>query len=1123
MILFIFFLAGEYVYAQQPHISIGAKDEKLGDVLEKIEKQSGYKLFYSTDMFDPTRKVSFPKNEYDVLSLINDLLRSQGVSCVQLDGNIVMREIPSPQTVAGRTASDRTMQWKGRLIDRDNMPVAGAVLMVPGNNALHTYSDSDGNFAMSLPEGSAVSISCIGYVGLNVVATATSSGKTIIMDFDTQMLEETVVVGYGTIKKVNLSGSVSAVNVDELTQSRPVTNISQALAGAAAGVQVTSANNKPGSDDATILVRGKGTLNNSSPLVIIDGVEGSMSSVTPLDIESISILKDAASSAIYGSRAANGVILITTKSGKSGQMHVDYHGYASIQSFKVPHAMEPVSNYADYMAYVNEALENSGSPAKYSQLSIDEWRSNPTSDAYPNLNWLQESFNTGIQQNHTVSVRGGQENIRYYSSLNFLDNPGIMENSGQQKYSVRANIDADITKWLTFGINVSGSHADLQPGTDMIGTVFGTGYATTPALCMRSSDGRYGGSQNPEDPTSVTANNPLKMLNSLEGNRVTNYANVRFLASIRPFKNLVVKGSFNYNINDIQSKQKPVFLEQWNFQTNTLITDNKGQSYLNYSSSQTIRKFMDLTADYSGTLASDRLNFHILAGASGESWRNENFSLRKLDLSDMSLMDVDAATGSTTSGGNSSAWAMRSFFGRVNMDWEEKYLLELNIRADGSSRFAPGYRWGWFPSASVAWRISKEPFMSETSSWLDELKLRASYGGLGNNSVGNYSWQSTYASKDVYNKNAGIPTWFTGHNNYTWGNQLVTGMAVTALANSAITWETTYVTNVGVDFNMFRGRLSGTLEGFYKDTKNILISLPAPLVHGASTVPTSNAAEVSNKGLEVTLGWKNSKGAFNYSIDGNFSYVKNNVEKYKGSEYSVSNDGIIMEGLPIGAWYMYKYDRVLQTDVDMQIVSDMLAYRPDAFDGIGMVPKRGDILYKDVNGDGRLDSDDRTVVSLYNSPRYLFGLTLGLGWKGLDMQVLVQGMAGYKTFYSGYMINQPVLAAGIQVNKTVAEGAWREGVVNAKYPRLTDNNYGLNTIHSDFYLYDNSFVKIRNIQFGYTLPEKWTTKAAMEKVRFYVTLENFFTFTSFMGFDPEVSGLNYPTTKQTVLGVNITL
>jgi len=992
-----------------------------------------------------------------------------------------------------------SMKVSGTVVDAQG-PVIGAAIMEKGTGN-GVVTDIDGKYEIKVPSNATIVVSCIGYL-TQEIAVGNKSVINVTLEEDNQMLEETVVVGFGTQKKVNLSGAISTVNVDKLTESRPITNIGNALAGTAAGVSVTAGSSAPGSDNQKIIIRGVGTLNTATPLIIIDGVQASMNSVNPQDVESMTVLKDAASSAIYGSRAANGVILITTKKGKSGTVKVDYNGYASIESIRYPKSLTPVSDYADYMEYLNEGYTNQGQAAKFSQAKIDEWRNATASGAdplmYPNQNYLDATFHTGVAQNHVLSVTGGTDKIRIYSSFGYLNNPGVMDRSGEARYTGRVNVEADATKWLTVGTNVNGyvSKLDMGANPDI------SNIATTPGMTFKFPDGRFGGVENSEDDPQASANNPIRARYTTDGSDKANNISARFYGSIKPFKGFSVTGSYTYQFYDSQRNTVPVFQNLYSYQTDSIVTSGIGKSSATNTDSKNIRKYGDVIAKYENSWVDNKLDFSIMAGGSTESYTSSSFSATRYDLIDMSLQALNAATGDMSCSGSSSSWAMTSYFGRLNLGWDGRYLLEGNFRADASSRFLEGNRWGYFPSGSFAWRMSEERWMK--GSGVDNLKFRISYGGLGNNSVGNYEAQSLYNTQ-----------------NYVLGNAVAVGMAQTALANANLTWETTYVANFGIDFGFLKNRLTGTVDLFNKYTDGILISLPAPAVHGTTSIPTQNAAEVRNRGVELTLGWQDTKGDFYYSVSGNFTYVKNKVMKFKGDEYSLSGANYIREGYSINSQYLLRYDRIIQTAEDMKIVEDMLAANPNAFNAFGK-PKYGDLLYKDINGDGLINNDDKEVVSDGPNPKFYFGLNFACGWKGIDFSMLLQGVAGAKQFWQAIGQNLPIVYYGNQLNKQIAEGAWREGRTDATYPRLTTKEYTQNTQASDFYLENLAYLKIRNIQLGYTLPQKWTSKIQLERVRFYVSLENFFTFTQFRGFDPEVSGYAYPTLKQALFGINIT-
>lgn len=1014
-------------------------------------------------------------------------------------------------TVAQQTAGTCI----GTIVSETGEEVIGATVKVQGTS-MATSTNIDGHFSLTgVKPGAILEISCIGYEPLTV--TWKGEPLSLTMKETANALDEVVVVGYGQQKKVNLTGSVASVNMDKISDTRPITNVSQALAGLASGVNVTSGNNQPGNDNVTIRVRGVGTLNDASPLVIIDGVEAGINTVNPSDIESMSILKDAASAAIYGSRAANGVILITTKKGQSGSVKVNYNGYVSFESIRK--TLTPVSNYADYMELINEGYYNTYGQKNYifSDAVINEWRANEGGDQlrYPNQDWIDATFKNATATNHTVSMSGGSDKIRFYTSFGYLNNPGVMPNAGFSRYSARVSVDADVTKWLTIGALASGYRGETQPGARVQDDIFTYASATTPGMVFLAPDGRFGAMNNTEDDSQCAVNNPISRAYRIEGNQRKNNSRIRFTGTFRPYEGITVVGSYNYELVDTEQRQKPHFVQGWNFKDDVMTYDSTGKTSVSNSDAKVERYFWDAVGNYDKKFW-DRLQFNLMVGASSELYRSKSFNASRQDLIDLGLWALGAATGDASAGGSSTEWSMLSYFGRVNLNWMEKYLLEFNLRYDGSSRFQKGRRWGHFPSASAGWRMEREAFMQGlVDKGLDALKLRVSYGKLGNNSIGNYDTQALYTSSGM---------------NYVLGNSLATGLAQSALANALLTWESTNVFNVAADLMLFNSRLSATLEYFHKKTDNILISLPAPAVHGTTSLPKVNSAQVSNQGFELTLTWNDRIGNVNYGINANATYVKNNVDKFKGKDkagMSISGANLIWEGHPINSQYLLKVDRIIQTDEDLALVQKMIDNAPvvngkkaNPFAAYG-TPEKGDLLYQDVNGDGVIDADDRTIVSDGPNPKWMLGLNLTAEWKGIDFGMLLQASLGAKRYWQSTAYNTPTVRYGYQLNKEVCDGRWYEGRTDATYPRLLFYQNNINQQASDFYLQDLAYLKIRNIQLGYTLPQKWTRACQIDKVRIYGSLENFFTFTKFKGFDPEVSGMAYPTMRQAVIGLNV--
>lgn len=740
--------------------------------------------------------------------------------------------------------SDKTSRRiSGKVVDENGMPIIGASVSIVQDSLNATVTDIDGRFKLLVDidgEKPTIRISYIGYETVEIPVLNGTTEYAVSMPPVQSQLDEVVVIGYGTQRKVNLTGSVASISKTSLAD-RPLTNATNALAGLASGLTVTnSGGNTPGYEAQTIRVRGIGTLNDAAPLVVVDGMTGiAISDINPQDIENISILKDAASSAIYGSRAANGVILITTRRGVEAAPRLTYSGNVSFE--KVAKRLNLVTDYADFMEIQNAGLIANGQAPRFSQGKIDEWRNdagrNPT--IYPNTDWQDHIYrNPSVVQNHNLSVTGGGRRVRYNVSVGYVDNPGMIYYTDYKRYQLNSNIDINIKPWLSVGANVFGYIDSNNPSSENAAAggdvIFGSGaFNTVPGMTLYDPEtGLYGGIQNPEE-ENVSNFNPYRRqwFYKTDFPTKTRRTVAKLHATLRPIKGLTIEGSFTYNYwtRRVEQHLTDRNLYRFTFDGPVLIREGKVRTYIRrYNYANNFRS-SDLTATYNFKFS--QLSGTVLAGMSQEYDKNEHESFLRYDLIDDSLTSIDAATTNGPIGGNYTEWSMRSYFGRVNLSWDDRYLLEANLRADGSSKFAPGHRWGYFPSVSAAWRLSEEQFMSPSRQWLDQLKIRASYGSLGNNATTSYyMYQSLFAT-------AG----------YILNGNIAGGFAQTVLSNPALTWEKTYMTNFGLDFALFNSRLNGSIDIYNKDTKGILISLPAPLEHGTSVVPNQNAGEVRNR------------------------------------------------------------------------------------------------------------------------------------------------------------------------------------------------------------------------------------------------------------------------------------
>lgn len=1060
----------------------------------------------------------------------------------------------------------------GIVTDALNESIIGANVVEEGTTN-GTITDLDGKFTLQVAPDATIVITYIGYIEQKI-PVGNQSTFTITLKEDSQNLEEVVVVGYGVQKKVNVTGSVSSVNFEELSQSRPLTNVSTALAGMSAGVQVMQSSGQPGEDGANIRIRGVGTLNNAAPLIIIDGMEGVLDAVSPQDIESVSVLKDAASASIYGSRGANGVILVTTKKGKSGKLNVNYTGRVSIQ--KPSSVIDFVSDYADYMEIVNEGFTNIGQAGIFSQKTIDTWRDKakrpselnengiPNYVAYPNTDWSDWLFDQGLMNEHNVSVSGGSEKLRVLLSAGYLDNPGLVENTGIKRYSLRANIEADVTPWLTVGTKTWANQEDKEIGD--FGNANNYLRQTTPGV-YPIWNGKYGAPEAPEE--SLTANNIFEMLNRRDGRRRKSRFNTTLFSKISPLKGLTWNFNLNYQREIREDASWTNAVERVRFSDGTVVTDatapsEQSTNFSNYGDYQwTIENLLN----YSITINRDH-DISALLGHNEYYYHRYTNSADKKGLIDQSLHQPSSATEMVAINGNELDHAMRSFFGRVNYAYKSRYLFEANLRYDGSSRYHKDHRWGVFPSFSGGWRISEEAFMADTRDLLDNLKLRASWGKLGNNggnNVGNYEYQSTYNV---------VKTSFGGFQS--------SGLAVGSIANTVLSWESTAVTDIGLDVNLLGNRLSLEADWYYKYTDGILYRPNIYLTAGNKNAPRMNIAEMANKGIELTVGWndrfKLGNDEFHYSISGNFGYNKNEVVKYKGkldekwvvdengNRKYVSNLGDvstggttrITEGKMVEEYYLkspYKgsgeyynadgtvninggpKDGMIRSEKDLEWVEGMINA------GYTFMPNKsigktglwyGDYIYADANGDGIYgNSYDNQFLGYNKHPKYNYGFQMSASWKGFDVSMNWAGAAGFKLYWgatTGY--NAPSVRNGLALSKKVAYDHYfydpenpsdPRTNINAKYGRITGAESGYqNHESSTNYLYDGDYLKLKNLTVGYTLPKHISKKIYTESLRVYFSGENLLTLTSFPWMDPEMSAdPRYTPARQFAFGLNV--
>ncbi|HMR81486.1 MAG TPA: TonB-dependent receptor [Niabella sp.] len=1057
----------------------------------------------------------------------------------------------------------------GTVLDDQGKPIAGASVLVK-NTSVGTNTNDEGTFSINAAPNSVLVISSVGYETLEQ-NVGTQQDVTVVLKSAQAAMDEVVVVGYGTQKKVNLTGSVATVSAKQLAD-RPITNVSSAIGGLMPGVFVRQGSGDPRGDGANIQIRGTGTLSSTGPLVLVDGVIGSMDAVNPNDIESVSVLKDAASASIYGTLAANGVILITTKKGTKNRTTVNYSGGVSFtRPMNLP---KFVTNYAEHMRLVNEGHINVGSAPIFSDQTIIEQDSAskipnqinavgvPNYIAYPNTDWADALYGKSrILQNHTVSVNGGSDKATYLASFGYLDNPGSIENTGLKRYQLRANIEAKVAKFLTVGTQTFGLTQLSQMGNTE--SAFNFLPQTTPGV-VPYYDGRYGFAQAPGE--SGTANNILGFLNNTAGDDQTTRLNTTLYTIFTILKGLSFESRMNYQFrqNEYNSHANAGPSERWNFRTNGLMSPLPALSNLTtyYSFNKDYRLTFDNVLRYTTTIKNDH-DIGALFGYNQWYVNWYNFNGTKRGLIDYNITTPGSAVEPVSINGTEYDDAMRSWFGRVNYGYKGKYLLEGNLRYDGSSRFSPETRWGVFPSMSAGWRISEEGFMQGTKDWLSNLKLKASWGKTGNvarryddiNDPRNYYiWQSFY-DQALYSFN---------------GSQ-VAGLAQSVYANRALQWETSTATNFGLEGGLWKNKLTLELDVYRRYTYGILTVPPIPLTAGTIAAPIENTADVVNKGIELMLGYRGKAGDFTFNVSGNISYNTNEVVKYKGKLVEGFDNGVYRSNLgdvstggttrrledhKVDEYYLYKVysgsgtyfntdgsvninggpkDGMIRTPEDLAWAQAMLAA------GHPLRPSNavrnnaiwyGDLIYADLNGDGDYgNSFDRYFTGTSSLPKFVFGLNATVTWKQFDLSMIWAGATGHQ-YYWNDVYNNSSVRNGFALPVLYGRDHYFYDPANTNDPRtnITSSNPRLRSadpqnaaVASDHWLHDATWIKLKNLQVGYNLPSDWAGKVLMQRARIYFSGENVLLITKFKGLDPEIgTGTTYPTMKQFSFGLNLT-
>jgi TonB-linked SusC/RagA family outer membrane protein len=1073
-----------------------AQSKSLKNVLDRLEVKYNVHFMYKSNLakLPLTNLEKVPASSLE--EELNNITASNKLRYKKMgdDFYIIFSKDEEPTT----NVAPEQITVKGIVTDDKGQPVPGATVRVKdtGNG---TSTGIDGSWTLQVPDANAVlEFSFVGYVKQEIVVGGrTTINITLVPDVTS--MSEVVVVAYGTQKKINLTGAVTAVDGKDLNW-KPVGQVSAALQGIAPGVTVTTISGQPGLDQGTIRIRGVGTLNNSDPLVLIDGVQMSMNDIDANDIASMSVLKDAAASSIYGVRAANGVILITTKRGSNGKPKVTYSNYFAWQR---PARLAKYVGAQDFMKLVNLTAANSGSGATYSDAQLAAYNDpNRDVDLYPDNYWLKEVLTgSGFQQEHSLGISGGKEDLKYHFSTNYFDQKGLISNMDFNRLTVRLNTDINVTKKLTFSADIAARLGDRTEPQGVSGSAwyqFGQAAVVNPLTPNKYKDGTWALVRGGQNPIRLQQEGGLYEYKSnlFTGNFKGNYTLAKGLT-------LTGLAAVNYrsDYNSTHEKALDYYTDHpANTKILTLGQNTVEKEYQGYW----FKNFQGL-AEYTKSFGNH--SFKLLAGASQLSETTDDLTGYRMNLPNGTIEQINAgaSTGQQTTG-TATAYSLVSFFGRLNYSFKDKYLLEANLRRDGSSRFSDGQKWGMFPSFSAGWRISSENFMKGIS-FLNDLKLRGSWGKLGNDIIldkdkntTNYPYQSAYI-----------------YNSYPFGGALNPTAGIQTYPNSGLTWETTKMTDIGLDATVLN-HLDINFDYYKKNTENILLFLPIPSSVGLDA-SAQNAGKVQNTGWELALNYHGKIGKeFDFNVGANLSDVHNKIVDLRNTDAVTKDNNNIYTGLvagqPINGFYGYQVEGIYQTAAQVS---------GHAQQTVGTTGP-GDLMYKEQTGDGVVkpgaaNAGGDMVYLGSNIPRYTYGVNLGASFKHFDFSAFFQGVGKVS-------INTLVIEKAPTANdgnfREEHNDSWTVNNTGAAFPRLltTTQNYQ----SSSFWVKSGAYMRLKSLQLGYSLPDHILNRSGFDKCRLFVSGQNLLTFSSLpKDIDPEAPNDSryYPQVRTFTFGLNV--
>lgn len=1092
-------------YSQTTPLSVKVTNQTIQTVLDHIEAQSEFKFFYNTKQVNTNKLVSIRANQKNVFDILDDLFRNTDIKYEVLDKNIILTAKKETAASRNTVTNQQNKSISGMVVNQNGEPVIGANVMVKGT-ATGSITNVDGNFVIdNVPQSAVLIISYIGYITKEVPAGQQQPLKIVLLE-DLQTLDEVIVVGYGTMKKSDITGAIASVDKDKIAR-QPVANVSSALQGLATGVSVTSNSGSPGSA-STIRIRGVGTVNDAEPLYVVDGMPVTdINYLSASDIQSMEILKDASASAIYGSRGANGVILITTQKGVVGKTTVTFDAYWGVSELLNNLDLMSGSEWYDLQSDINKVKTEAGGTGI--DLSLV--------DRNISTNWIDKISRSAFMQNYSVGISGGKvDDYKYNLGISYLNQKGTIKKTEYERINLRQSSEKTVIKnFLTVGTNISISKSNSSGISEYNSSglydadygVISNAIRVEPVIPAVKSDGSYGSSPY------IDYYNPLAdiMYRDRSNKNLAVIGNI--YGELQIIKGLKFKSSFGGEIRRSEAKSfSPVYFVS-NSQKNDESSLSKTQTNGNYYT-------FENTLTYIKTFA-EKHSLNIVAGYTNEWGKREVLGLSGRDFigesPNLQYIDATLDKNKTTGTNYATDYGLISYLGRLHYEYDNRYLLTASFRRDGSSKFAKDNRWGNFPSFALGWRINNEKFFKKLNAdWISSLKLRAGWGQIGNQNIGSYLDRSLLSLWTQYG------ALFGAGSNET----LYQGIAVRRLGNSNIKWETTESMNIGLDASFVNNKLIFSFEYYNKTTKDMLLAAPMPKYMGYTDNTYTNIGAANNRGIELNIEWRDQINDFEYNIGFNLSTIRNRMTKLNGGTPIPS--GVLRqqyatytnEGLPIGAFYGYVTNGLIQTEAQLAAVKKA-DYLPNA--------ELGDVYFVDTDGNGKLDEEDKRMIG-NPIPDAIYGFNIGMAWKGFDLSLQFGGTIGNDIFNAMRLYTYSL--TDITNKDRALLNYWTPNRTNTNIPRLAAADYNNNNRLSDRYVEDGSYLRLRNVQIGYTLPSSLIKKMMLQNVRIYLSGQNLLTISSYSGIDPEVGqsaslsrGIDYgiyPQSRVITGGINVT-